>query len=477
MDLTAVRQTVEELVLRQAAAAWSSWYSAQPWDPGEELAAQGRLFEPETVQAALDAGDPLLARHLLWQSVALRTRPAVERYVRARSTVAVRQSDRTLFVGEVGRTLAYEVDRDVRRQLWDDFVPVLRMSAPAFLGVIEASAAAGADHGFSSGFHMACALTRVDPVQAVSAAEAVLDATETDWRAALEGAADLVGVPPDDIRPHDLSHILRPDEHEPAFAAEGALPLAGATFAKLGLDLTGQTGVETLTDPRGPSGRAPKAFPLAIPGDIRMGAMPRDGLLWLRDFLTELGRAQHMAHTAPGPVTETFPLGMRGITDAAGRLVAGWLSDPVFLTANGMPPTPASALAGHARLAGLHEARTVAAITLWHHDLATAGTATFEDAANAWLARAPIPPDPADADALPDRLDAVYALDSLQLRLLAAAQDHALRTSYGDHWWWSEEAGAALFSSWSHGQRRTTADLVADALGEGETLASAAVLI
>lgn len=477
IDLSTLREAVQELVLRQSAQAWQAWYGAAPWDPAAELAERFELFEPEAVGVAQDAGDALLARHLVWQSVALRTRPAVERYLRARSTVAVRQADRTLFVAEVGRTLGDEVDRDLRRRLWDDFVPVLRLSAPAFLGVIEATAEAGRAHGFDDGFSLACALTRIEPAEAVAAAEAVLAQTETDWREALELAADLVGVPPDDIRPYDLSHILRPDEHEVAFAADGALPLAGATFAKLGLDLTGQTGVETLEDPRGESGRSPRAFPLAVPGDVRIGALPQPGLSWLREFFNELGRAQHLAHTAAGPVTETFPLGLRGVTDAAGRLVAGWLSDPLFLTANGMPPTPASALAGHARLAALHEARTVAAATLWHHDLATAGVATLADAAEAWVARAPIPPTAEDADALPDRLDAVFALDSLQLRLHAAAHEAALRDAHGERWWWSEDAGAALFSAWSAGQRRPATTWVREHLGASETLGSAAELL
>lgn len=477
IDLSALREAVEDLVIRQSAAAWEAWHDARPWDPAAELIERSELFDPQAVDKAADAGDALLSRHLLWQSVALRTRPAVERYLRARSTVAVRQADRTLFVAEVGRTLAHEVDRDARRRLWDDFVPVLRLSTPAFLGVLESTATAGVDHGFSDGFSLACALTRIDPAEAVAAAEAVLIRTEADWRAALQGAADLVGVPPDDIQPHDLSHILRADPYETAFLAEGALPLVGATFGKLGLDLAEQPGVQTIADPRGRSGRPPRAFPLAVPTDIRIGALPQPGLSWLRDFLGEVGRAQQLAHTAPGSVTETFPLGLRGVTDAAGRLVAGWLSDPVFLTANAMPPTPASALAGHARLEALHEARTVAAVTLWHHDLASAGVVTLEDASQAWVARAPIPPTAVDADALPDRLDAVFALDSLQLRLQAAAQDHALRTAHGDHWWWSEEAGAALFERWSHGQRLSATTHVQQLLGAGESLASAAILL
>ena len=472
MDVQALRAAVEELVLAQAEEAWDAWYQASAWDPGAALARRPELFDPAAVRLARDEGDPLLARHLLWQSVALHTRPAVDRYVRARSTVAVRQADRTLLVGEVGRALAGEPDRGARRRLWDDFVPVLRLSAPAFLGVVEATTTAGVPHGFDDGFALACALTRIEPTHAVAAAEAVLQATDAPWRAAMALAADVGGVPSDDLRPHDLSWVLRGDEHEGAFAQAGALPLAGRTFAKLGIDLRAQADVETYADPHGASGRPPRAFALRVPGDIRIGASPRAGVSWLRGFFTELGRAQQLAHTASGAVTETFPLGLRGVTDAAGRLVAGWLADPGFLEANGMGATDAAAVVGHARLEALHEARTVAATTLWHHDLASGA-----DPGEAWLARAPVTPDADDASALPDRLDAIYALDSLQMCLLTAATEHRLFSDHGERWWWSEDAGAALSAMWSQGQRKSAAEHVGDLVdGEGGLAAAAALL-
>ena len=306
----------------------------------------------------------------------------------------------------------------------------------------------------------------------MAAAEAVLKATEASWGDAMALAADVGGVPRDDVRPHDLSWLLRGDEHDAAFAQAGALPLAGRTFAKLGVDLRAQADVETYADPHGASGRPPRAFAVRVPGDIRIGASPRSGVSWLRGFFTELGRAQQLAHTASGAVTDTFPLGLRGVTDAAGRLVAGWLADPGFLVANGMGPTDAAAVVGHARLEALHEARTVAATTLWHHDLAKGA-----DPGEAWLARAPVTPDTGDASALPDRLDAIYALDSLQMCLLAAATEQRLFTDHGARWWWSPEAGAALRGMWSQGQRKSCTELVGDLLeGQGGLAAAAALL-
>ena len=155
---------------------------------------------------------------------------------------------------------------------------------------------------------------------------------------------------------------------------------------------------------------------------------------------------------------------------AAGRVVAGCLADPGFLEANGMRPTDAAAVAGHARLEALHEARTVAAMTLWHHDLAGGA-----DPGEAWVARAPVPPDADDASALPDRLDAIYALDSLQMCLLGAATEHRLFTDHGERWWWSPDAGAALRAMWSEGQRKSAEEHVGELVNGG--LAAAAALL
>ena len=113
----------------------------------------------------------------------------------------------------------------------------------------------------------------------------------------------------------------------------------------------------------------------------------------------------------------------------------------------------------------------MAATVLWHRDLAGGA-----DPAQAWLARAPVTPDADDASALPDRLDAIYALDSLQMCLLAAATEHRLYSDHGERWWWSADAGAALRALWSQGQRKSATELVGDLLDGQGGLAAAALL-
>lgn len=466
-----LRDEAEGLVRAQAKVAWEAWWSGRPWDPAETLRDHMHLLEPATVARVraeaerLADGDArrraleLFARFLLWEAVALETRPAVERYVRSRSAVAIRHEGRVLLVTEAGQALAEEAETAKRHQLWADMGGVLRLSAGSFLAVLEATAEAGRRFSYESGYDLAAALSRVDGSEAGRAAEAVLERTRGAYLAALGRAARARGIDPEALATADLSFVLRAEDFPEHLPARSALPLVGRTFGKLGLDLSTQEGVETLEDPLGGSGRPPATFALEVPGDVRLGATPRSGLAFYRDFFLQVGRAQHLAHCRPGPFETAFPLGYRGATDAAGRVVEGWLADRGFLLANGMPEGQAKAIAGHAALEALHEVRKVAAAVLWHRDLA-GGADPYE----AWAARSEEATGVAltakDAEALPDRIDGVFALDVLQVRLLEASAVAWLREQHGERWWWEPEAGRALFSLWAEGQRLSVTELL-----------------
>jgi len=478
VPVDALRDEAEGLVERQAKAAWQAWWSGKPWDPVATLAEHMHLLEPETVSRVrkeaerLALGDvrrralELFGRFLLWEAVALETRPAVERYVRSRNAVAIRQADRTLLVTEAGQALAEEAQTDKRHQLWEDLLGVLKLSAPGFVAVLEATAASGARFGYDDGFAVVAALSRVDGGEAVRAATAVLERTREEHAAGLDRAARARGIDPDALAASDLSFVLRPDVFEEHLPASSALPLVGRTFRKLGLDLAEQEGVETLEDPLGAAGRPPAAFALKVPGDVRVGAAPRDGLLFFRDFFMQVGRAQQLAQTRPGPFETSYPLGYRGATNAAGRVVERLLADRGFLLANGMPNDQAVAISTHARLEQLHEVRKLAAAVLWHRDLADG-----QEAYAAWRVRSEQATGVAlterEAEALPDRIDGVFALDVLQVRLLAASVLAWLRRGHGERWWWEPEAGRALFGLWAEGQRLSATELLARVGVEG----------
>jgi len=277
-------------------------------------------------------------------------------------------------------------------------------------------------------------------------------------RAALPGLAEL--------RRSDLPRFFRAVELDELFPAERLITSFEETLAGLGIDLRGQPNVHLDTESR-PT-KSPRAFcstPL-VPGEIYLVIAPTGGRDDYGALFHEGGHTEHYAHTAADLAFEFRQLGDNSVTESFAFLLEHVTSDPVWLAERLEIADPEPAVE-HTRAFRLVMLRRYAAKLAYELELhgpsADLGAmpARYAELLSGAV-RVPWP----RASWLADVDDGLYAACYLRAWALETHWRAALRERFGERWFASPEAGEWLQGLWSHGQRLSADELLADTLGE-----------
>lgn len=468
------RRAAESIVRRDTLAELESWLAGGPPPPlpGPPLPDGSDPFTADAVaalRASLPQGDDaparvhqLLHRGLLAGALARAVRPALA--AAAGSAVA----HLSYVTGEPGADPARAEaawwgceDPAEREALYARLLPAWSGSAPAWLEAARATRAAAARLGLPDPDSMVGTLARVDPVALRTASSRLLEATEGLLGQALQQAAEAHDLP---LRPAHLPRLFGLPEMEHRFTAERMLPVAGGLLDGMGLHASHEQGLQVLED-RQPGPRPSRAFPVNLPREVRLVVHRAAGIRMAELHLLALGQAMHWLYTEPGPFPFRWPLGHRAVSDGPGLLLASLLTHPAMLQERGVPDEVAATLGKVARRSRLLHLRTMAA-------LLACGPGGPEAAADPWLAHAAaigrargIPVDEPEARAWPQRVDALYAAETLQSWLLAAALRRSLRARLGERWWRDPAAGESWIEWLKPGQRLSVTELIAARTG------------
>ncbi len=160
----------------------------------------------------------------------------------------------------------------------------------------------------------------------------LLETTERAW---IDGADRLLrrraGVGLDEAGPWDLPRLLRADDWDAAFPADGMLPALRATFADLGVDLAAQTNVHLDVEQRPLKSPRPFCAPIEVPGRVMLVIQPNGGIDDWRALFHEAGHTEHYANTDPGLTVEARRMGDMAVTEGWASLFEGLVREPAWL--------------------------------------------------------------------------------------------------------------------------------------------------
>ena len=129
-------------------------------------------------------------------------------------------------------------------------------------------------------------------------------------------ARERLGLPLDELRYADVSHLWRATSFDDVFAADRLVPTLEGTLAGMGIDLRAQTNVHVDTEVR--ELKSPRAFcaPVRVPEEIYLVVLPRGGQDDYGALLHEAGHTEHFAHVAPDLAFEYRRFGDNAVTEA-----------------------------------------------------------------------------------------------------------------------------------------------------------------
>lgn len=458
----ALGREAELFTSRLEEALWAQWTKGQGLDVAAVAERHARLFStdtlatlrrarslcaPETARAAAHlerfvAGE-LLSRALVPANAALAE-------VEANTTVQL-QGREVPWLG-LARALVAEPSALRRRGLWSAALEVL----PALDAAIERrdgdGRRAAAELGLGSPLELALATREVDTEELTAAARLTLEATEREWRSAVERlAAESVQLPADKLTRADLPRLLRvPAADDAAFPAGDSAARGVALLGLLGLygapGLTLELSRSTTKNP----------LPVTVsPGgksDTRVSFRPAGGLRDQRSLFAELGHAVTL-HRAAAQRFELRRLGDPAFAHVAGELFASLLEEPDFLEAIGVPPPARASVARAARVERLFALRREAAAVLVSLQTNGASAAEARKRFVALTSEALLFP-ANEADGARWRVDGDFFLRSataLRAALYAEGLRARLRKELGDRWWRDGRAAGPLSAFWSQG--------------------------
>ncbi|MDO8187017.1 hypothetical protein Q5424_21040 [Conexibacter sp. JD483] len=281
-----------------------------------------------------------------------------------------------------------------------------------------------------------------------------------------------VGVGLDRLARADLPWFFRATADDGAFPADGLLEAYASSCRGLGLSPDGGGRIDLDVEPR--PRKSPRAFCVAVraPADVRLVVAPVGGRDDYAALLHEGGHAQHFAAMDAALPFEYRHLGDNALTEAFAFLFDHLVEDPRWLAARGVRDDD-GALAMHARAARLIYLRRYCgklAYELIVHDAAAPGDALLGEVYARSLSGAVGVAWPAETH-LSDLDPGFYVAAYLRAWALETHLRRWLTDRFGDDWFSSAEAGAALRALWAEGQRRSAEELLAELTGERLDLA------
>jgi len=296
-------------------------------------------------------------------------------------------------------------------------------------------------------------LMGIDVVALAQDLRQFLSESETVYYAALRRNMAEIDIEQGDGSTADLAYILRGSAWDAWFDRRRMMDVVSATLSGLGVDIGRQNDLTLDLDTR--PGKSPRAFciPVRVPGDIRLGMLPRGGFHDYAATLHVLGHAEHFAHADPAlPVAWRY-LGDRSVSEAFAMLLEYLPLEPTWVAEQlRMSDADSVAWADFFAFSKLTAMRRDVARLLYQIRLDD-GTAI--DEARAYYAgllggtlgvRTPEELFLADVG---DHFDAAVVLRGF---LLEGSLEASMRAGHGEAWWRSAAAGETLRRSWSRGQ-------------------------
>ncbi|HET7752678.1 MAG TPA: hypothetical protein VFK85_02110 [Anaeromyxobacteraceae bacterium] len=468
----ALRQSVDALLRAQGEALWAAWTRGERVDLGSTYAGHERIFEAGTVREVRDAarratGDEaralaLLHGFLVGEHLERETRESATRVARARASATIAWGGQVIPSDRVPGLLVAEPDAARRATLHRLQAEALARWEPAASEHAARLDAAARRLGHESITALGAELRGATREELAAFADHVLATTDAAYHDAMDSLARAeVGRPLAEIRGSDVPRLFRSAQDPRLFPAARQIPDVRALFSGLRLDLTSRPGAVLDLEARPRKDPRPLALPVAVPGDVRLSAVPGGGSADLRALLHETALASYFSRIE-SPRVEFRRLG--NTTGETWALLFEELAgDPAWLllqtgdTEHHLVPVVRSAAARR-----LHGAREAAARLLLELRR-PASAAEAPRVATGILERAfarPVSPDEV-AIALAERDPLLQSAVTLRAAVLAAQGESFLAAGAGETWWKDDRVGAFLGRAFAAGSRPDAAALAA----------------
>jgi hypothetical protein len=396
-----------------------------------------------------------------------RTRDLLDTYLATEASTIVSVDGESIAYRRLPVRIRQETDRSRRAALDEARLAVVSGDLnPVLRAMIERSHAV-ADELLGTPYDEYCEnLAGVD----FDALEGDVEALLTDTRDALEDLLRyytrrmLPGVRLDDLRTHDLTHVLYGTDFLTLFPEGQMIESLSRSVEAMGLDLTAGGRIELDLDER-PT-KTPRAFcaPIRVPFEIKLVLQPYGGYDDYATFLHELGHALHFANVDPEQPIEFRRLGDNGVTEGYAMTFDHLMQVPGFLRGViGMDDTD-----DFLRFFAFRELvmlRRYGAKFLYERSLHRLGPGSeraaeyAERLTDATGARTP------PANYLDDVDPHFYCIRYLRAWMLAGTLHATLRDRFDSDWFLNPGAGPFLLELWSLGQALPAERLAHERLG------------
>jgi hypothetical protein len=221
--------------------------------------------------------------------------------------------------------LATETNRERRQRLYDAQLPILQKENAIYgkLRADEDSLLLGLGYGDMTSYleeARSCDLTLLSSV-----AEKLIKDTDSLTQALLaEWAPKLTGVQADALRGYDLPLLKSGHLFDKSFPAAGIIPGLKSALAAAAIMTDSLPGLKVTLVDRRDFPLLPKAYPVEIPGDVRLALDPTDGPASYAASYQQTGRALHLASITERSFEFAY-LGDRVLEETSASMIEGLL--------------------------------------------------------------------------------------------------------------------------------------------------------
>lgn len=287
----------------------------------------------------------------------------------------------------------------------------------------------------------------IDFTALADAARAILSATEAAWRGAYgDSLHEATGLHPESAATWDHAFwAVRPDAT--AFDLDTASSAAGRTARALGLSSDAEGAIHVDSEARPLKENGVSCWPLAVGRDVRIASQatgaPGDGPAFLRAF----GQALHFGSTDPEGDAEDRFAGDLSVNEALGFLFRNLSFLPSWRREN-LPAACGETPSRRQTLSHLYDLRRCAAKVIFESRLHAQDDILGLDLFYRETMESALGIRHAKEFFLQDLEDDFHAAVVLRGWLLEAGLADQLEKRWGETWWRSREAGAALRESY-----------------------------
>jgi hypothetical protein len=339
---------------------------------------------------------------------------------------------------------------------------------PLHRELIERQHAIAAELGYRS-YREMCTISKgfdLDTLHAQTASFAA--ATEPSYAPVVDPELrQRIGIGLDELRRADLPRFFRAPDLDDRFPAAALVASFTETMRGLGISLDDQAGVVLDVEPR--PRKSPRAFcaPVRVPDEVYLVLSPVGGRDDYSVLFHEGGHTEHYANVDPALPFEFRHLGDNAITEAFAFLLQHLVENPLWLERR-LGIGDGAEIAGYARAYRLVYLRRYTAKLSYElelHGESPGGLDVLAARYRELLSRAlqiEWPRQTFLADVDPGFYCACY----LRAWALETHLRRYLSDGFGEAWFESPEAGAALRRIWREGQRLSPHELLAELTDE-----------